>query len=123
MAAVVVTERFRGVAVCTNTTRRNALETRAALWAAKEGASAPPTTQRVNAGKYGAGPTLLIGINFPDRATADAAWADIDGFDPTFLLEGTMLMQYTAREDGETVNETITIHRDEWPGGVRTVIV
>lgn len=120
--AIVVTDRIRGVAVCDNTNHRNQLETRAVTWARNIGSSSIPQTQRVAAGKYGAGPSLVIGVDFPDAATADAAWADIDAFDPTFLLEGSMVMRYQAREDGETVNETITLHRYEWPGGVRTVI-
>lgn len=123
MATLVVTERMRGVAVCTTTQRRDTVEAKAATWAQKAGTSGIPQTQRVAEGKYGAGPTLLLQVDFPDRATADAAWADIVAVDPTWLLEGSMVMQYTAREDGESVNETIIIHRDEWPGGVRTVIV
>lgn len=123
MATLVVTERIRGVAVCTTTARRDQLENRATTWARQVQASEPPATQRVAAGKYGAGPTLLIGVNFPDAATADAAWADIDAVDPSFLLEGSMVMRYQAREDGETVNETIVLHEYAWPGGVRTVIV
>lgn len=123
MATLIVTERIRGVAVCTNTQRRNLLETRALAWARNVGTSDIPQTNRVPAGKYGAGPTLTIQCDFPDAATADAAWADIETFDPSFLLEGSFVMRYTAREDGETVNETIILHRYEWPGGVRTVVV
>lgn len=123
MAVLVVTERMRGIAVCTNTTRRNTLETLALNWARKAGATDIPQTQRVNTGKYGAGPTLLIECDFPDAATADAAWNDVDGVNPGFLLEGSMVMRYQAREDGETINDTIVLHRIEWPGGVKTVIV
>lgn len=123
MATLIVTERIRGVAVCTNATQRNAVEARALNWARNAGSSGIPQTQRVAAGKYGAGPSLVIGVDFPDAATADAAWDDLASVDPAFLLEGSMVMRYTAREDGETINETIILHRYEWPGGVRTVIV
>lgn len=122
MATVIVTERIRGVAVCTTVQRRTQLMDAAATWARKAG-SDMQQAEAIPAGKYGAGPTALLAVDFPDRASANAAWLDIDGFNPSFLLAGSFVQQHTAREDGESVNETIVIHRIEWPGGVKTVIV
>lgn len=122
MAEIIVTERIRGIAVCTTTQRRNQLMNAAANWVRKDG-SDMVQAEAVPAGKYGEGPTAVLAVDFPDRASADAAWADIDGFDPSFLLEGSFVQQHTAREDGETVNETIVHHRIRWVNGQKVVEV
>ncbi len=122
MAEIIVTERIRGIAVCTTTQRRTQLMNAAANWTQRQGSDLT-TAEAVPAGKYGAGPTAVLACDFPDRAGADAAWADIDGFNPTFLLDGSFVQQHTAREDGETVNETIVHHRIEWHNGQKIVVV
>lgn len=122
VAEIVVTEAIRGVAVCLNTARRNQLESSVNSWARRAGFSAP-SAEEVPAGKYGTGPTLVIAVDFPDLASADAAWAQINGFDPTWILDGSMIQQFTAREDGETVNETIVHHKYEWRNGQRIQVV
>lgn len=118
--ALVVTERIRGVAVCTTTQRRNQLVNAADNWAGRA-AAGPPTTALYPAGKYGAGPSAMIMVYFDNATNADAAWADLEAFSPTFLLAGSYVERYTSREDGETVNETIVLHRYDWfTDGVRT---
>lgn len=123
MAVIVVTERIRGTAVCTTTQRRTQLMNAAANWVRRGDALDMPQADAVPAGKYGAGPTAVLAVDFPDRASADAAWADIDAFNPTFLLDGSSVQQHTAREDGVSVNETTVHHRVVWRNGQRIVEV
>ena len=121
MGVLVVTERIRGVAVCTTTQRRTQLVNAANNWSRQQGAGSPPETGLYPAGKYGAGPSAMLIVYFPDAATADSAWADLEAFSPAFLLAGSYVERYQAREDGETINETIVLHRYDWfTDGVRT---
>ena len=116
--AVSVSEGIRGVAVCLNNTRRNQLEAAAATWTRRQGFDAP-TTERVS-DKYGPGPNLVIACDFPTKADADTAWATLANFDPTFILDGSWVQQYTDLNDGTPA----TIHhRFEWRNGQRITVV
>jgi hypothetical protein len=110
----ITTEQIRGNLVFTTNQRRTQAENFIGNWARREGFTAP-AFEEVN-DKYGPGPNLVVAMDFPTKADADAAWAQIDGFNPSFIVNGSMIQQITDLNDGTPA--TIR-HRFRWVNGGR----
>lgn len=77
---------------------------------------ATPTLEPYPAGKYGAGPTLIVTLRMTNRADADAIWSEAEARSFGFLLDGSFLMQTSVSFDSETGEGTTTIvHRRSFP--------
>lgn len=70
---------------------------------------------QVPAGKYGAGPTLVVTIRSTSRADADAIWAAGESRFGT-LQSGSQLIQSSVTFDSELGTQTVTvIHKRSFP--------
>lgn len=71
------------------------------------------TVTPVAAGKYGAGPALMVTLRMTSRADADALWSDITQVTALSTLRATsMLLQSSVQFDAELGTQTVTqIHQ------------
>ena len=75
-----------------------------------------PTLIDVPAGKYGAGPTLVVTLQMADRADADAIWSRVDTESLQFLLNGSQILQSSVSFDAVTGEQTVTlVHQRSFP--------
>jgi hypothetical protein len=96
-----------GQLVFQNTTARNQARNALDKYAARNNYT-PPTITDVAAGKYGAGPALLVTLRLDARADADEAWSD--GVAMTANLRATSILRqssvvFDATEGTQTVTE------------------
>lgn len=80
-----------------------------------------PTIFEVPAGKYGAGPTLVVTLRMVDIADADQLWSDASArFN--VLQPGSVMQQSTVTQDNSTgAGSTTVIHLVHFPAAVGDV--
>jgi hypothetical protein len=115
---LLIGETIAGVLVfvdeATRTQARNAIETYLAR--PRAGVATTPELMDQPAGKYGAGPTLLVRVAFLSLADANEAWATAVTFIFPALIPDSQLDQYTSTSDDEhTINTTVYQHQMHVP--------
>jgi len=115
--ALVITEQITGVLVCATEQRRNQVRSVIGAYLSRPKAGTRDfVLTDAPAGKYGAGPALVVSAPFVSRQDADDAWTDLAAVNTTWLIEGSVAQQFTSTEDPEVgINETVYHHRKHWP--------
>lgn len=117
-AAVAVSQSFEAVfgqLVFQNTSARTTARNVITKYVARQQFD-EPTIQDVPAGKYGAGPALLVTLRLAARADADEVWADITGNVLSVLRPTSIIRQSSVTFDAEEGTQTVTeIHRRTVP--------
>lgn len=110
MPATAAPESFEAVfgqLVFQNNTTRNQARTTIERYVARNNYSEPNITD-VPAGKYGAGPSMVVTLRLASRADANEVWADITAatgsLRPTSIMRQSSV-QFDATEGTQTVTE------------------
>lgn len=100
-----------GQLVFATTQRRNQARTVITNYASRNQYT-PPTITDIPAGKYGAGPSLMVTMRLANRVDADEVWADVTGNVLSNLQPTSRLWQSSVVFDAVEGTQTVTeVHR------------
>ena len=77
-----------------------------------------PTIFEVPAGKYGAGPTLVVTLRMASRADADAIWSDAMSALGNFEIGSFLMQSHVEFDPAVGTSFTEVIHRIHVPAAV-----